>query len=429
MSDIRADHFEIRGSPAQRRESYRDILERLETLFGEDVEILASFWERMENDYEAWDITNPFQSIVEEFPKIFDVVKSYRSMQSRANGSWRTIRNHWGDAANAFMGKKYDMLKYMAQCAPYQIPEWCAAQISEIIKNRLQNPGRGIPTSKDPQNRDWMKLADFIKRNRSHLFSLSSPLAFSAQDVGERQGEGRTEEKRTEEKGREEEGYQEKRREERCKEMNRKEEEQIQEENFRNEENIQDEESHLEEHHNEKKQIQEEVNHKEEKQIQRDEHRNQKEPQDGERDNKGEGSKEEQQSEAEERSNGKRPQPLVNNINKPRKRAKRRIECSCDPYPIGPSQEWKTEMQKARHDTYDLKHRTLLLSGIAWGGGFAACPAHLRILETFLNLNPQLERKINLIKASLREYWKARYNIEEYIRQNPHLFVRSGGTH
>lgn len=64
------------------------------------------------------------------------------------------------------MNKKYDMLKYVAQCAPYQTPKWCAAKIPEIINKRLQNPGRGISTSKDPQNRNWMQLTDFLKKKK-----------------------------------------------------------------------------------------------------------------------------------------------------------------------------------------------------------------------------------------------------------------------
>lgn len=408
LSHISVNLLAIRRSPAQRRENSRDTPKDLMVISEETAAAVAQFWEQMENDVEVWNTAHPFQSVIDGYPNLFNIVKAYRAMQSGSKDSLRTIRDHWGNAAYAFVDKKYDMLKYVAQCAPYQTSEWCEAKISEIIEDRLQNPHPGISTSKDPQNRDWMKLADFLKKNRSPCLA-SSQQTFSAQDVGKRQEEGGTEEK-----GREEERHQEKRREERRTEVNRNEEKKIQEEEFRTEEDIQDKESH-----NEEEEIQGDDRHNEEEGIQGNEHHNQEEPQHEERDNMGDDLKEEQPK-VEERSNKRKPQPLTNN----RKRAKQ-IECSCDPYPVGPSKQWKTEMEKAKNDEYDIGHRTLLLSAIAWGD-FAACPAHLKMLENFLGLKPQ--PGINSVKAGLRKYWEARYNVEGYIQQYPHLFV-SGAHH
>lgn len=136
----------------------------------------------MENNQKVRNVINFRYSITEVFLKIVNVVYSYRSMQSRANGAWRRIQRHWGDAANAlwivFMirpmnttfritksnDKKYDMLKYVAHYVPYQTPKWCVTNISNIIADRFRNPSWGVSKQTHKIGTGW-NWQIFSKKN------------------------------------------------------------------------------------------------------------------------------------------------------------------------------------------------------------------------------------------------------------------------
>ena len=427
LSEVRFEKGVFRGTPAERRQTYRDILERLESTISQGDGLLTEFWSHLEDDRDAWDAQNPFSLIQEEFPKVLQIVTTYRSMSSRARGSLNSITRYWKEVGYEHFSKsKYDLLKYVAQCAPFRSYDWCAINIRTVIKERLHNPGRGISTKDTEQNRDWKMLADWIKKDQltdaqqtnpytPNVNSLEALLSKRetrptvqgeiaiVQEVVEEDDEGgevesdavNGVEKQSLRSYPEHEPFYVKREPENAEDAGS------------NEGDVAENAGLWQRSVNKDSKLGE----------------NGMNPYGGleEHDTNQDGGlgesviDEERASERGSRRNRQGPQAN----NRPTKRARRTIECTCADFPEGPSDAWKKEIKKAQNQNYTVEQGILLLSGIAWGG-FNACPAHLKMIEEILNFIPQ--RRIEKVTTNLRRYWKARYNIQDYIDTNAHLF-------
>lgn len=92
------------------------------------------------------------------------------------------------------------------------------------------------------------------------------------------------------------------------------------------------------------------------------------------------------------------------------KKPKNIIECSCPAAPVGPSLEWKQEIDNAEKDQYNRDQQVTLLGGTAWGG-FQCCKNHLRALESFLGFSKQSD--IRITEINLKQFWDARKDLDE----------------
>lgn len=167
---------------AVRRQRYRNYLTKIERVLAERWEkIITQIWTIMEEDEEAWDTSNPFESVQEEFPRTFNFVSNYRNMNLRAAGSLKTIARHWPNDYRQFAEMRYDLLKYVSQCSKERSFAWCAAKILQIIEKRTANSRRGISKNPQMQNSDWQDLSELIKReNLAALKLLQNPTILSS---------------------------------------------------------------------------------------------------------------------------------------------------------------------------------------------------------------------------------------------------------
>lgn len=436
LTEVISDYTFFNGTPEERKEKYEDLLERLKTTFSQDDERLVWLWIRIERDNEAWGSASPFETMKSEFPRIHHIVKLHRSMSVRQQGSLETIKKYWGDGARQFEEKKYDFVKYVAQCAPFVTLEWCLTKIPELISARLQDRRKGISKSPEQQNRDWRMLSELIKKERWQVTTslniqvgVEPGVQNNVQDVEkakeERERKEREEEerrKREEEERQEREEKERERREEEEERMRREEEEKTERER-REEEQERQEEEEREHQQKEKERERREEEERERREEEERERREEEERERREEEEERERREEEEQvrTEDEERQNeqgpsNKRKRQAMSN--KPIKRGKR-FECWCAEYPTGPDNDWKKEVERAKYEDYDVKDRMILMGGIAWRG-FEACPNHLKKLESFLNLVP--ERSVYRLKANLKKYWRGRHDIARFMEINSHLF-------
>lgn len=388
LSQVSFEKSVFPGTPPERRQIYFGVLERLEGAISRENDLLNKFWSHLEDDVLAWDAEHPFSLIEEEFPRVSQSVTTYRGMPQRAKSSLNTITRHWKEAGEEhFSNGKYDLLKYVAKCAPLRSFEWCMTNIRVIIEERLQNPGPRISNKNEERSRDWQRLYAYIEKNpftdtrNEHRYISATERSQAVLPAGETgstaQGELPKVRRIVEEVDEAEKGE--------NNAMNDVEEgvsrtfpdhqpfsiKQEFDQNNQGGVGANDQDGGTEEINEENTDNQNggEMENASEGIENNQESGGMK----IEGDNEGDRDDRLRHTSQNGNSRGRVPRQVTSSTSK---RPRRTIDCTCPDFPEGPSEAWKKEVRTSHKHIYNVEQGITLMKGIAWGD-FNACHAHL----------------------------------------------------
>lgn len=80
----------------------------------------------------------------------------------------------WGkEGEEYFQSCKYEMVRLAAKCVSLRTFPQAMDQITAIIENRVAHPGKGIPTTKEATNKDWLVLGQIIMDERARQLPMN----------------------------------------------------------------------------------------------------------------------------------------------------------------------------------------------------------------------------------------------------------------